>query len=82
MIVNFNGLLQFCILITWNLTRLIIFFIQWSIEKLINNKIKKQDVIEFIEIVYRSENFLIINKPYDTYINSNNPDKKVRILFI
>ncbi|KAH0944979.1 hypothetical protein HN011_005150 [Eciton burchellii] len=75
-IVNFNGFLQLCILITWNLTRLIIFFIHWCIEKLINNKIKKQDVIDFIEIVYRSENFLIINKPYDTYINSNNPDKK------
>lgn len=32
-----------------------------------------------VKIIYRSENFLVVDKPYDMYINSNNPDKKVRI---
>lgn len=32
-----------------------------------------------VKIVHRSENFLVVDKPYDMYINSNNPDRKVRI---
>lgn len=31
-----------------------------------------------VKILHRSENFLIVDKLYDMYINSNNPDRKVR----
>lgn len=33
-----------------------------------------------VKVVHRSENFLIVNKPYDMYINSDNPDRKVSLL--
>ncbi|EFN75107.1 RNA pseudouridylate synthase domain-containing protein 1 [Harpegnathos saltator] len=29
-----------------------------------------------VKVVHRSENFLVVNKPYDMYINSNNPDRR------
>ncbi|XP_031847920.1 RNA pseudouridylate synthase domain-containing protein 1 isoform X2 [Nomia melanderi] len=29
-----------------------------------------------VNILHRSENFLVVSKPYDMYINSNNPKKK------
>lgn len=49
--------------------------IQQYIEKLVNNWNKKY---RYVKIVHRSENFLVIDKPYDMYINNNNPDRKVR----
>lgn len=30
-----------------------------------------------IDILYHSENFIVVSKPYDMCINSNNPEKKV-----
>ncbi|KZC14710.1 RNA pseudouridylate synthase domain-containing protein 1 [Dufourea novaeangliae] len=29
-----------------------------------------------VNVLYHSENFLVVSKPYDMYINSNNPEKK------
>lgn len=30
-----------------------------------------------VDILYHSKNFLVVSKPYDMYINSNNHEKKV-----
>lgn len=34
-----------------------------------------------VDILHRSENFLVVSKPYDMYINSNNPEKKDTLQF-
>lgn len=68
----------YTILIVCNFIHSIICLIQQYIERLVNNWNKKYNV----KIVHRSENFLVIDKPYDMYINSNNPDRKVRIYLL
>lgn len=70
---NISRFLYACILIVCNLIHSIICLIQQYIKKLINNWNKKS-----VKVVHHSENFLVIDKPYDMYINSNNPDRKVR----
>ncbi|XP_014487291.1 PREDICTED: RNA pseudouridylate synthase domain-containing protein 1-like [Dinoponera quadriceps] len=39
-------------------------------------KCVRSNILYSTKIVHRSENFLVVNKPYDMYINSNNPDRK------
>ncbi|XP_012221733.1 RNA pseudouridylate synthase domain-containing protein 1-like [Linepithema humile] len=56
-----------------NLTHSIIRSIKWFIKRLVNNWNEKH---RSVKIIYRSENFLAVDKPYDMYINSNNPDRK------
>lgn len=68
---NISRFLYACILIVCNLIHSIICLIQQYIKKLINNWNKKS-----VKVVHHSENFLVIDKPYDMYINSNNPDRK------
>lgn len=59
-----------------HLTHSIIRSIKWFIKRLVSNWSEKH---RSVKIIYRSENFLAVDKPYDMYINSNNPDRKVRI---
>lgn len=35
-----------------------------------------------LDVVHKSENYIIVNKGYDILINSNNPDEKVIALLI
>lgn len=72
--INVHRFLYACILIICNLTHSIIRLIQRHTERLINGWNKKY---RSVKIVHRSENFLVVDKPYDMYINSNNPDRKV-----
>lgn len=71
-----NRFLQTFVLIICNLVYFVICLTACYIVRLLYNRNEKH---RSVEIVYRSENFLIVNKPYDMYINSNNPDRKVRI---
>lgn len=73
--ININRFLYACTLIICNLTHSIIRLIQRHTERLMNSWSKKY---RSVKIVHRSENFLIVDKPYDMYINSNNPDRKVK----
>lgn len=75
--INISGLLRTCTLVIWSFTDSVIRLIQWCTKKLINDQNERH---RSVEVVHRSENFLIVNKPYDMYINSDNPDRKVRIL--
>ncbi|XP_070164738.1 RNA pseudouridylate synthase domain-containing protein 1 [Polyergus mexicanus] len=70
--INVYRFLCACTLIICNLIHSIIHLIQY-IERLVNDWNKKY---RSVKIVHRSENFLVIDKPYDTYINSDNPDRK------
>lgn len=72
--INVYRFLYACTLIICNLIHSIIRLIQY-IERLVNDWNKKY---RSVKIVHRSENFLVVNKPYDMYINSDNPDRKVR----
>lgn len=74
--VNVNRFLQTCTLIVCNLTYTIIRLIHSYIKRLMNDWYEEH---RSVKIVHRSENFLVVDKPYDMYINSNNPDRKVRI---
>lgn len=35
-----------------------------------------------VEKLYESDNFLVVNKPYDMYINSDNQNEKVNFIFL
>ncbi|KAL0124770.1 hypothetical protein PUN28_006553 [Cardiocondyla obscurior] len=71
--VNVNGFLHTCTLIVCNLAYTVIRLIYSCIKRLMNDW---HDKHRSVKIVHRSENFLIVDKPYDMYINSNNPDRK------
>lgn len=71
--INISGLLRTCTLVIWSFTDSVIRLIQWCTKKLINDQNERH---RSVEVVHRSENFLIVNKPYDMYINSDNPDRK------
>jgi len=73
--VNVNGFLHTCTLIVCNLTYTIFRLIHSYIKRLVNDWYEKH---RSVKIMHRSENFLIVDKPYDMYINSDNPDRKVR----
>lgn len=34
-----------------------------------------------LDVVYKSDNYIIVNKCYDLVINSNDPNEKVHLLF-
>ncbi|XP_020283515.1 RNA pseudouridylate synthase domain-containing protein 1-like isoform X2 [Pseudomyrmex gracilis] len=68
-----NRFLYTCVLIICNLVYSVICLTACSIARLLYNRNENH---RSVEIVYRSENFLMVNKPYDMYINSNNPDRK------
>ncbi|XP_077274195.1 RNA pseudouridylate synthase domain-containing protein 1 isoform X2 [Temnothorax americanus] len=71
--VNIDGFLRTCTLIVCNLTYTIIRSIHSYIKRLLSDWHEKHGSVK---IMHRSENFLIVDKPYDMYINSNNPDRK------
>lgn len=71
--VSVNRFLHTCTLIVCNLTCTIIRLIHSYIKRLVNDRREEHGSVK---IVHRSENFLIVDKPYDMYINSNNPDRK------
>ncbi|XP_012058334.1 PREDICTED: RNA pseudouridylate synthase domain-containing protein 1-like [Atta cephalotes] len=71
--VNVNKFLHTCTLIICNVMYTIIRLIHSYIKRLLNNWHEKH---KSVKIMHRSENFLVIDKPYDMYINSNNPDRK------
>lgn len=75
--VSVNRFLHTCTLIVCNLTCTIIRLIHSYIKRLVNDRREEHGSVK---IVHRSENFLIVDKPYDMYINSNNPDRKVRAI--
>lgn len=77
--VNINRFLHTCTAIVCNLTYAIIRLIHSYIKRLVNDWYERH---KSVKIVHRSENFLIVDKPYDMYINSNNPDRKVRLSVI
>lgn len=77
--INVVRFLYACTLFICYLIHSVIYLIQQYIEILVNDWNKKYGSVK---IVHRSENFLVINKPYDMYINSNNPDRKVRTYLI
>lgn len=72
--VNVNRFLHTCTWIVCDLTYTIIRSIYSYIKRLVNDWYEKH---RSVKIMYRSENFLIVDKPYDMYINSNNPNRKV-----
>lgn len=43
---------------------------------------KKSVSDENLEVLHRSNNFIVLNKRYDVVINSNDPNVKVRIAII
>jgi len=72
--IRVNGFLYTCTLVC-NLTYTIFRLIYSYIKRLVNDWYEKH---RSVKIMHRSENFLIVDKPYDMYINSDNPDRKVR----
>lgn len=68
--------LRTCTLIIWSLADLVIRCIKGCITKLIKNWNEKHSPVK---VIHRSENFLVVNKPYDMYINNDNPDRKVSL---
>lgn len=69
--------LRTCTLIICSLTNLVNRYIKSYIKILIKDLDEEHGPVK---IVHRSENFLVVNKPYDMYINSDNPDRKVSSL--
>lgn len=50
------------------------------LEMKMNAPIKMSTNKKDVEKLYESENYLVVNKPYDMYINSDNEDEKVIVI--
>ncbi|XP_017875706.1 RNA pseudouridylate synthase domain-containing protein 1-like [Ceratina calcarata] len=67
---NIKKILYNCSILVLKLVR-VFTLLRLYVNNLIRFKYKND-----VNILYHSENFLVVYKPYDMYINSNNPEKK------
>ncbi|XP_033325714.1 RNA pseudouridylate synthase domain-containing protein 1 [Megalopta genalis] len=68
---NINEILYNCSMLIVKLTQLILYGLKLHFKEFIKCRHKNN-----VNILHHSENFLVVSKPYDMYINSNNPEKK------
>ncbi|XP_076280913.1 RNA pseudouridylate synthase domain-containing protein 1 [Lasioglossum baleicum] len=68
---NVNGILYHCTMLVVKLTQLIINLVKSHLKEFIQFRHRNN-----VNILHHSEHFLVVSKPYDMYINSNNPEKK------
>ncbi|XP_078040065.1 RNA pseudouridylate synthase domain-containing protein 1 isoform X1 [Augochlora pura] len=73
---NINKILYYCTMLVVNLMQLILNVLKLHFKEFIKSRHKNN-----VNILHHSENFLVVSKPYDMYINSNNPDKKNTLQF-
>ncbi|XP_029039593.1 RNA pseudouridylate synthase domain-containing protein 1-like [Osmia bicornis bicornis] len=73
---NINKLLYSCNMFILKLIQIFINLIKFCTNNFIKTKHNNN-----INILYHSENFIVVSKPYDMCINSNNPEKKDTLQF-
>lgn len=73
--INVDTFLRICSLIVWSVIKLVIRLIKRYTRRSINDSDEES---KSVKVLHRSDNFLIVDKPYDMYINSDDPDRKVR----
>lgn len=72
---NINKILYNCTIFIFKLIQILYIkkiFLKLYVKYFIRIKYKNN-----VDILYNSKNFLVVSKPYDMYINSNNHEKKV-----
>ncbi|XP_043258392.1 RNA pseudouridylate synthase domain-containing protein 1-like [Colletes gigas] len=70
-IANINKVLYNCSIFILRLTQILIKLLKSQLKDLL--QIKRGN---YVDVLHHSEHFLVVSKPYDMYINSNNPEKK------
>ncbi|XP_026299116.1 RNA pseudouridylate synthase domain-containing protein 1-like [Apis mellifera] len=76
---NINKILYNCIIFIFKLIQILYIkkiFLKLYVKYFIRIKYKNN-----VDILYHSKNFLVVSKPYDMYINSNNHEKKDTLQF-
>ena len=68
---NVNEVLYNCSVLIAKLTRILVMWLKFQLKDLVRSRWKN-----YVDVLYQSENFLVVSKPYDMYINSNNPVRK------
>lgn len=67
-----NIVLYSCSIFIFKLTKMLTKFL-----KLYTKSFVQSERGNNLDVLYHSEHFLVVSKPYDMCINSNNPEKKV-----
>ncbi|XP_054014308.1 RNA pseudouridylate synthase domain-containing protein 1-like isoform X2 [Hylaeus anthracinus] len=68
---DINKVLYNCSTFILKLTQIIMKLFRLQLHDLMQLRDRK-----YVDILHHSEHFLVVSKPYDMYINSNNPEKK------